>query len=308
MGKVKNRETSYEYNDFSSRSRRQSGERHSRKTAPDRKVFAFISILLMAFLVHCGACSDQDLKLVRMVSDTSLYSKPDRSSDRLGTVPAGQLVEILSKGSQDEGSDKYWYEITWKKKQGFMLLDPSRLEMHSAATDEGDADAEEEMDGIDEGSEELELQPKRLKPVSFDPEGLEFSLGLGCTGSTHSEYSVSISFDGDEVQMVDSGLLEYGMPGEACGSTYEQILKGSYTLKDGKVLVNFKRAINRVSTAKFPNCEATQIKEEKYQLTRKDTFFMLECDGKKALQMEPSSDASEEADTHDYSDQYFVIQ
>ncbi len=313
MGKVKNSESEYYRNsEFPNPGARQATE--PARGFASRALFLPLLGLLFAFSVNCGGCSDQELRLVRMVSDTALYSEPSRSADRLGTVPSGQLVEIVARGEPDEDSERVWYEVKWKKKQGFLLLDPARLEMNTVTSDSekdsnaGDTDGDD-TDGIEE-SGELELKPKRLKPASFDPENLEFSLGLGCTGSTHSEYSVSISFRGDEVRMVDSGLLEYGMPGEACGSTYEEIFVGEYDVDDKEITASFKKRISRVSTANFPNCDATKVKEETQNIQRNDRFFMLECDGKKALQMDPAMAAqgSDDPEAHSYSDQYFVVE
>lgn len=303
MGKVKNRETR-ELNSGINHAMRTSGA----KKWPSRPTVLLVLVTFSLLVFHCSGCSDDDLRLVRMDSDTSLFSEPSTSSDRLGRVPAGQLVEILGEGPSEEGTEKKWYEIVWKGKQGFMLLDPSKVEFRTS-TSETEEGIEEDAGDDSETDGELSLQPKRLKPANFDPSGEEFSLGLGCTGSTHSEYSVSLSFSENEVTMTDSGLLEYGMPGEACGSTYEEVFVGSYDSVNGELIVQFRRQISRVSTAKFPNCSATKVSEEINKIQRKDRFFMLECDGKHALQMDPSTgNETGDAESHSFADQYFVVQ
>ncbi len=268
-----------------------------------------ILALLMFAGTGCGGCSDE-VRFVRMVSDTALYREASKESDRLGTIPAGQLAELISKGAREE-SGKQWLEVSWKRKQGFILVDPDSLSLQNLSEDDalpegGDPTDEITEDGV-EGDEELSLQPKRLKPSDFNPEGKDFSLGLGCTGSTHSEYSVELQFDEGQVRMVDSGLLEYGMPGEACGSTYEEIFLGTYTVEEGQVLARFNRRISRISRATFPNCDATKTEETSTKIERKDRLFMLECDGKKALQLDGQMH-SDDAPVTAQSDHYFVIQ
>lgn len=263
-------------------------------------------------LIQCGGCEQEKARLVRMTQDTGLYVEASRKSDRLGIVPAGQLVEILGDPLPEEGSERKWYPALWKGKEGFVLIHPDQIEMSTTSADEGEAELTEESE-VEMSEGENPFQPKRLKPARFDPEGQSFSLGLGCTGSTHSEYSVSLKFQGDEIRMLESGLMEYGMPGEACGSTYEDEIVGTYKFEKGEIRAFWKKKISRIRTAEFPNCDAIKTEEKKVDVDRKDRFYTLECDGKKALQMDPADaarDSSEDADpaANSYSDQYFVVQ
>lgn len=269
-----------------------------------------ISPLLLLGGLQCRGCEDDRVRLIRMEKDTALYLEATRESERLGVIPAGQLAERRGEPVDSAEESMKWYPVLWKGKEGYVLLDSRSLAMNTVSPEEKENQegAEATEDLVGEG--DIGFEPKRLKPARFDPAGKTFSLGLGCTGSTHSEYSVTLEFKSDEIRMIDSGLMEYGMPGEACGSTYQDILVGTYELEDGQVRASFNRKIHRLHTATFPNCDATQVEEKTETVERKDRFFMLECDGKKALQLDPTSvdEAQNDPEASSFDNQYFVIQ
>ena len=274
-----------------------------------------ISLMGFSLFGNCQGCGD-DIRFIRTIHETGLYESPESKSPIL-TVPSGQLIRLLEKKPALQNAEgKSWYHVEYRERQGYVLLDPSQYGL-SNTTESTEETTHTDEDTPDDG-QEMSFQPKRVRPLEFDPSGDSFSLGLGCTGNTHSEFSVVLKFDDGKIQMIDSGLLEYGLPGESCSSGYEEVFSGTYEIDGKTITARFDRRESRTTTANFPNCDRLETKTDTEKITRKDVFYMLECDGHRALQIDakvaasnapiqPSDDEQGEVVPMYSPDEYFVI-
>ena len=207
-------------------------------------------------------------------SGLRLRKSPDLDGEKLGLIPDKTLIQVLEispdriKVGMEEGN---WTKVQWNGLQGWVFGAYLKYEGNQ---DPGSDAQDRNADFAEPGSVEM---------TTFNVKNKSFSLGLGCTGRTYSEYESILEVDGSRISITYSHLTEYGEPGHSCSKNEERITEGKFRLEGSVLTASFVKEIAIEREGILPDCENQNEKRSESEIHLEKKFQLVLCDGKRAL-------------------------
>ena len=251
----------------------------------------FIPLLIVVLLTFSPSCkrkeepgkteaSGYQVKFVDARGGLRMRESPSLEARSIHLLADGSEVLVLEEKPQEETLQEKtgrWTRVKQDDREGWVF--------GAYLVDASDGD---ELTSVEQNNE-MYLEPGTVQPGNFSVKNRSFQLGVGCSGNSHSEYSITLNLDETgHAEFQENNLLEYGDPeGTSCARIQDSVKRGTYSVQKGLLEIHLKEEESAIVESTPPECSDEKRKVIKTPLNTIKRYRLILCDGKRALRELP---------------------